>query len=169
MKDSDPSKFYSTLKKLSSQPGDGNDDGGFSLLNHIEQNLTTEESTEQIAQHFARISQEYPPLDIQTLPPDVKNKFEGPLDHKEIPVITPFEVYEKIKKSKTTNSQVPRDLPKKILKEFSPELSDPLCNIFQNILKTSQWPPTWKTEYGVPIKKVKTPENEDFLSKTYPY
>ena len=156
LKASDPSKYYSTLKKLGSQPGNGNDDGGFTLINHIEQNLTTEECTERIAQHFARISQEYPPNIVKT-------KFEGPLISKDIPVITPLQVHEKIKKSRKTKSQVPGDLPKKILTEFFPELAQPLCNIFQNIVQTSQWPSSWKTEYGIPIKKVKTPENEDEL------
>ena len=163
LKESDPSKYYSTLKKMGSQSGDCNDDEGFSLINHIDQNLSTEECTERIAQHFARISQEYPPFDVKALPKDVKAKFEGPLISEDIPEITPFQVYEKIKKSRKTKSKVPGDLPKKIVNEFSPELAEPLCKIFQNIIQSSHWPSTWKTEYGIPLKKVKTPETEDEL------
>ena len=54
--ESDPGKAYSTLKKMGAQPGDCQDDGSFQLIQHLDQNLSTEESTERIAQHFANIS-----------------------------------------------------------------------------------------------------------------
>ena len=58
----DPGKAYRTLKKLAARPGDCTDEGSFTLSSHVEDNLTNEQSTEKIAQYFAQISQEYPPL-----------------------------------------------------------------------------------------------------------
>ena len=129
----------------------------------MESNLTAEECTEKIAQHFANISQEYPPLNVNALPQDVKAKLTTPNNVWDLPHITPLDVYEKIKKSKKPKSQVPGDLPKSIVKEFSPELAGPVASIFQNIVQKSKWPSTWKTEYGIPLQKVKNPKNEDEL------
>ena len=74
LKESDPGRAYSTLKKMGAQPGDMLDDGAFSLLNHLEDNLTSKESVEKIAKHFSQISQQYPPLDVQKLPQHVQDK-----------------------------------------------------------------------------------------------
>ena len=68
LKHSNPGKSYSILKRMGAPPGESNDEGSFTLLNHRELNLSTEESIEQIAQYFAQISQEYPPLDPDSLP-----------------------------------------------------------------------------------------------------
>jgi hypothetical protein len=163
LKESNPSKAYSTLKRMGNQPGDCSEDGSFTLLNHIDENLTPEQCTERIAQHFANISQEYPPLDINSLPQDVKNKFINPINPSDLPQITPVQVYEKIRKAKKPKSQVPGDLPKALVQEFSPELAGPMASIFQNIIQTCQWPSSWKTEYGTPLQKVKNPCSEDEL------
>ena len=45
-----------------------NAEGTFTLQDHTDQNLSAEESIEQIAQYFAHISQGYPPLDPDALP-----------------------------------------------------------------------------------------------------
>ena len=163
LKEADPSKYYSTLKRMGAQPGDCSDVGSFTLLNHMESNLTSEECTENIAQHFAKISQEFLPLDVSTLPNDVKDKLIAPINPSDIPKITTFDVYEKIKRSKKTKSQVPGDLPKSMVQEFYPELASPLASIYQSIVKKCQWPSLWKTEYGIPLQKVKNPKSEDDL------
>ena len=65
-------------KKMAAQPGDHPDEGSFTLLSHVEENLTAEESIEKIAQHFASISQEFPPLDYNLLPAEVQAKLDQP-------------------------------------------------------------------------------------------
>ena len=55
----------------------------------------------------------------------------------------------------------PGDIPSKLCKEFSPELSAPLTQIFCNILKTGDWPRQWKLETGIPIKKHSPKSEED--------
>ena len=71
--ESNPGKAHSVLKKMGAKKGDLLDDGSFSLLSHIEENLSLKDSTDRIAQHFAKISQEYNALNLDSLPDDVKN------------------------------------------------------------------------------------------------
>ena len=71
LKEDNPSKAYKNLKKLGAQPGEMVDEGSFTLLSHLEANMTDEESIEKIAQHFAQIGQEFPPLNINLLTDEV--------------------------------------------------------------------------------------------------
>ena len=119
LKNSDPGKAYATLKRMGAQPGDELDDGTFSLLEHLEANLTNKESVEKIAEHFPQISQEYPPLNIQALPQHVQNKLKSRLKSK-LPYISRYKVEKMIRKSKKTKSGVPGDLSKVLYNEFAP-------------------------------------------------
>ena len=74
LKESDPGKAYATLKRMGAQPGDDLDDGSFSLLEHLEANLTSKQSVEKIADHFSQISQEYQALSFVNLSQSVQNK-----------------------------------------------------------------------------------------------
>ena len=163
------------MKKLGAQPGDCADEGSFTLTSHLEENLTTEESIERIADHFAKISQEFPPLSITLLPDSVKEKVYEAISAPELPEILDYQMYSAIRKAKKPRSQVPGDLPRRIIQEFGPELAAPAAKILRNIVQTGQWPRQWRTEYGVPLKKQDNPRNEDhlriisltsFLSKT---
>ena len=42
LKDTNPGKAYSVLKRLGSQPGDCTDSNGFSLPTHLDENLSEE-------------------------------------------------------------------------------------------------------------------------------
>ena len=68
MRNTNPSKMYSTLKRLGSRPGNNEESNSFSLPLHVEQGYSAEQSAELIANHFAAISQEYRPLDVSSLP-----------------------------------------------------------------------------------------------------
>ena len=85
MKESDPGKAYATLKRMGAQPGDDLDDGSFSLLEHLEANLTNKESVDKIAQHFSSISQEFPALNIihlsETVQAKLKQRMEANKDN----------------------------------------------------------------------------------------
>ena len=176
LKNSNPSKAYATLKKMGAQPGDCEDGGSFTLSDHMEMNLTVKESVEKIAQHFAAISQEYPPLNPESLPLRVKNKLETQTDESRLPKISDHEVHEKMKKTNKPKSVIPGDPPSRLIKEFTPELVKPAGLIYRNITKTGQWPSTWKVEYGTALQKVTNPKSEDqlriisltsFFSKVY--
>ena len=161
LKEDAPGKAYKSLKKLGAQPGDCSDDGSFSLISHFNENLSNNESIERIAQHFAQISQELPPLDLNSLPEDLKNKLD--VNDSEIPNISDFDVYQKIRKSKKPYSCVPGDLPRKLISEFAPEIAKPAAIILRNLVKTGEWPKQWRVEYGTPIQKQDNPVNEDHL------
>ena len=78
------------------------------------------------------------------------------------------EVFKRIKAANKPKSGVPGDLPKRLVTEFGPELSKPICKIFNNITKSAKqgsakWPSSWKLEYGTPLKKIPEPLTEDDL------
>ena len=148
---------------MAAQPGDNQDEGSFTLLSHLEDNLTSEESIEKIAQHFASISQEFLPLNYNLLPPDVQIKLDQFISESELPEIQDHDVYLKIKKTKKPRSSVPGDLPRRIVQEFGPELAAPASKIFRNIIRTGHWPKPWRTEYGTPLQKETNPVTEDQL------
>ena len=75
--DSKPGQAYSILKRLGAQPGDTIDAGCFDIQEHSSLGLTPEESANRIAQKFADISQEYPPLKLENLPSRVVHKIEN--------------------------------------------------------------------------------------------
>ena len=152
LKESDHGRAYSTLKKMGAQPGDMLDDGVFSLLNHLEDNLTSKESVEKIAKHFSEISQQYPPMDIQKLPQHVQDKMnENNQLFGKKQQVEEYEVHDEIRKAKKPKSGVPGDLPRTLVQEFSPELSAPLSKIYNRITDTGEWPSPWKIEHGIPL------------------
>ena len=107
LKEDDLGKAYRSLKRMGAQPGDCSNEGSFTLISHMEENLTNDQSIESIAQHFALISQEYPPLDSNMLPEQVKVKLDTPISPEMLPDIFDFKVYEQIKKIKETDIKCP--------------------------------------------------------------
>ena len=93
---------YNILKKMGAQPGDCIDANQFTLPNHESENLCDEESAERIVQHFATISQEYPPLDVSSLPDRVQTKLQS-----EDSPPTVSEVYKKIRAAKKNQARGP--------------------------------------------------------------
>ena len=160
LRDSKPGQAYNLLKKLGAQPGDCIDSNTFVLPNHKSESLSEEESTERIAEHFAQISQEFPPLDTNCLPDLVQTKL---MQAGSPPPISDYETYRAIRAAKKPKSGVPMDLPKVIFQEFSPELAKHVNRIINNIMRTAVWPTQWKLEYVTPIGKVPLPESEDDL------
>ena len=56
LRESDPGKAYSILKRMGAQPGDYEEDGSFVLPEHVSLGLTAAQSADRIAQKFADIS-----------------------------------------------------------------------------------------------------------------
>ena len=148
---------------MGARPGDCQDEGSFSLSEHLDQNLSNEESTECIATHFANIRQEFSPINVETLPNRVKIKIKSQINSEDIPVVDKTDVFKKMKISKKTKSGVPGDLPRRISKMFEQDLVGPLTRIFQNIAITGDWPYQWKLEHGIPLQKQNDPINEEQL------
>ena len=95
-----PAKANKMLKRLGAQPGESLDEGNFSLPEHEKLGLTAAQSADRIAQKFADISQEYPPLEIANLPKRVQDKIKNAKAHS-VPFVSRQMVEQKIKKAKT--------------------------------------------------------------------
>ena len=166
LKDTNPSKAYTILKKMGAQPGECDEISSFTLPEH--ENLMNAESAELIAEHFSKISREFPPLDRETLPDRVSQKINNPERESKVPELFEHEVYMRIKQANKPKSGVPGDIPKKLVNEFRPELSVPVTKIFKSILKsakqgTAKWPASWRQEFGTPFQKIPNPQSEDDL------
>ena len=101
-------------------------------------NLSPTEAVEKIAEHFSLISREFPPLSNNLLPTRVTDKLIDPESESKIPVIMEHEVHNKIKAANKPKSGVPGDLPRRIVKEFAPELSTPICRIYNSIATSAK-------------------------------
>ena len=73
--------------------------------------MTAKESAEEIAQHFARISQKYAAIDLAALP-----TFLPSLPP---PQITQMTVYQSLLKQKKTKTTFEIDIPHSLKKEFA--------------------------------------------------
>ena len=63
-----PGRAWDTLKKMGAQPGECGGQGGFTLTEHVEQNLSAEQSLEKIVSYFSELSNQHPPLCVESLP-----------------------------------------------------------------------------------------------------
>ena len=79
-----PGQAYNVLKRMGAQPGDCIDSNTFTLPSHESEGLSNEQSAEQIANYFAHISQEFPPLDRDLLPPRVQCKLDSTSNHQSL-------------------------------------------------------------------------------------
>ena len=90
-------------------------------------------------------------------------------DDSEGPSLNEYEVFLKIKRAKKPNSTVKHDLPPILVKEFAPELSKPVCEIFNSITKSGTHPRQWVKEEQIGFPKhfpLKGIESLRSLSKT---
>ena len=148
---------YKALRRL--ETGDHASKEDFTLPSHSD--LAPAEAAERLAEYFSRISQEFNPINPDNFPPWVKQKLlEGKTDPAK-PYLEDWQVYEKLRKSRKTNSLVPGDLPVKLIKEFTPELSKPVAQIFNKITHSGSYPRQWVVEYQFAIPKVYPPLTED--------
>ena len=157
------SSAYSALRKLGVRPGDSTENT-FTLTSHVDNNLSAQQSAELIADHFAAISQNYEPIKLENFPPNIREALnKNKIILSVVPDLEEYEVYMKMCKAKKPNSVVPGDLPKRIVQEFSCELSSPATIIFKSILKSFEYPRQWVVEYQNPLPKVYPPSSEDDL------
>ena len=152
-------KWFKEAKRMSARPGD-NTSNSFTLPSHVDRNLTTEDSAEEIVEYFAKISQEFTAIEEDTLPQSLIEKLED--IHCEHPEIVEHDIFENMKKAKKTDS-IPGDIPKAVLKEFLPELATPFTAILKEAVASHTWPSNWKKEFHLPIQKIPSPQSEDDL------
>ena len=112
LKDAKTGKAFGVLKAMGAQPGDCQDDLSFSLPNHQQLNLDDQQCAERIAEHFAEISGQFPPLNLNLLPDRVRNVLD---DDSTPPIISEYDCYLKMKATKKPKSVIPGDLPSDIV------------------------------------------------------
>ena len=166
---------YSIIKKIGLRPGEL-PQPSFQLPSHVKNNYTAVETAEILAEYFSSVSQEYAPLIVSNLPPNLQACLNAAFPTDLIPTLSVYDVYRKICSAKKPNSSVPGELPRKVIRRYATLLAEPSSVIFNKITHTSKYPDQWKTEHQVPIPKSFPPNSEDdirniskthFLSKVY--
>jgi hypothetical protein len=161
VRNGDRNSSYAALRRLGVRPGE-NTANSFTLPGHVDSNLSAQQSAEIIADHFAAISQNYDPISVSNFPPNLRQVLANP-NMSAVPYLEEYEAFKKISKSKKPNSSVPGDLPKKIVQEFSCELSAPVTILYNSILRTFEYPRQWIIEHQIPLPKSHPPSSEDEL------
>ena len=146
LKVSNPSKWYSMAKRLGAEKP--NSDGELKV--ECLQGFDNEQSAEKVAEHFSQISKEYSPLNTSELP--------AYLPAPEVLVVNQCDVEDRLFKLRNRKSTQPTDLPSKVRKMLSSELSKPITNIINSCLKEHHYPKLWKHEWVVPAEKVNHPK-----------
>ena len=82
-----------------------------------------------------------------------------------MPKFEAFQVCKFLEKMKTNTSTVKDDIPAKILKEFAPELSEPMAHILNSMVESGIYPNCWKLEIVTPVAKKYPPSDLDDLRK----
>ena len=117
LKNSQPSQWYSKLKRMSSQDQHKSEEVFVEEISHLPNHV----QAEVIANKFSEISNEYQPLESTEI------SLEDCINKSETPILEPYQVYEYLKRIKTKTSTVKDDIPSKIIKEFAVELSTQLA------------------------------------------
>ena len=152
--------------RMGAMPGELENSNTFTLPSF--ENLTPKVVAEKIAEHFSQISREFPPLRMENLPKRVQIKLQEPEKESKVPEILEYEVFSKIQATNKPKSGVPGDLPRRIIREFGPELAVPTCSIFNSVVNSAKqgvakWPVSWKEELGIPLQKNQDPQTIDDL------
>ena len=136
--------FYKNVKafKAADKPE------GFDVRN-LRPGQTDQETADEVAQFFNRISQEFSPLQPHQIPCTYD---------RDLPPLTEGQVEQMIRKCKKTASMVKGDIFPKLLNPCAAALSIPLTNIYNEILKTFVRPISWKREHVTVIPKKGIPE-----------
>ena len=124
------------------------------MVEHLEKNLSVDESLERMVTYFSELSCQHPPLNTDILPDRVKQKLLTPTDAADIPYIGAYDVWQIQQGKNKTQSCVPGDLPARLRYEFQVELSEPAALIFNNISQTGEWCKDCLQEFGTPLKNI---------------
>ena len=123
LKTVNPGKWYEMAKKIGAVDQMNNGNTEVECL----EGLTNKQGAQLIAEKFASVSNQYSPLDNKQLPTYLPAQAS--------PQLSEVEIYERINRQKKTKTTLPIDIPHKLRKEFSPELTAPLTYIINECLK----------------------------------
>ena len=169
LKDKDPKTWMAAMKKL----GKANHEKEADTWHFENEVKNDQDLCEEIAEYFAEISGSFPPLDSTLIPfiPEPYTPFVSEVNC----FPEDYEIYQLLKGSKKSAS-VPHDFPIPFLKEFLPELTKPINNIYCQAIASGIFPTRWKNEYVSPHPKILPPSSykdlrnlslTEFLSKSF--
>ena len=143
IRESDPSKWYSLLKRITKYNVEKKEELNIEAINH----LTDDEQVEVIANYFNATSQKYEEVKSE----DIEVKEINPENIPQFSQTKIKQVMDKIKINKVT---IPGDIPARIVKMCSAILCIPMTHMINHSVKTGSWPDNYKEELITPIGKV---------------
>ena len=146
LKTTNPGKWYKMAKRIGAVD---QMNGGDVIVDSL-QHLDNYSCAQEIAQHYSKISNEYSPVDPAQLP--------CYLPAEQPPQVEEYMVHQRLNSLKKTKSTLPIDIPEKLRRACSVELTTPLTNIINTSLYQSQYPKLWQHEWVTPAPKVTNPK-----------
>ena len=113
-----PSQWYSCLKRITSHDQQKREQPNVEEIRHLPEQV----QAEMIADQFAKIQNEYEPLNKDDIS-------VPPFEEKDIPQFLPAQVWFALTHINTNKATVPGDVPAKLIKHFVAYLAEPLTNI----------------------------------------
>ena len=124
LKTSNVSQWFSKLKRLCSYDKIKTEPVVVDSIKHLD----NQEQAEAIADKFAKVSQEYEPLQNSEI--DIPD-----FNPEEIPVFKQEDVQKHLEKVKLKKAVPPGDLPPLLIRKFAKQISIPLCDIINFSVK----------------------------------
>ena len=121
-------------------------------VSDMRRDLSEQELSERLADHYASISQNFVPIMMASLP----KTYDRPVEE-----LNEVNVAERLKAMKKPKSYVSIDLPPSIVNEVASTLAPVLTNIINKIRNGEGWPSLWSNEEVSTIPKVREPESFD--------
>ena len=118
------------------------------------------EVAQKLCQYFSKISQEYAPIDIDSLPRRVLERLSSPIVPPQESQEKLFEIMTGMKKS---TSVVLGDIPAKLKNEFIEHLSYPFTELVNKCLASCTFPERYRVETCVVLPKQQPPQSLDQL------
>ena len=138
-----PGQYHKLAKRIGAINQQNEGDLKIECLEGLDPQL----QVEAVAESFAKVSNEYNPIDLQKLP--------AYLPAEEPPQVNVYNVLRKIQNQKKTKSTLPMDIPEKLRREGAEFLAEPLSNIYNSCLQEGKYPRVWKKEWVTPVPKGK--------------
>ena len=136
------SQWYSSVKRITSHDQQKFDKIIVPELN----NFSDEEQANKIADHFAKIPNQYNQLRLDDI-------HISQINDKDIPQFKEVEIWMLLSNLKTNKSTIQTDISARIYKEFAAHLAEPLTHVYNTSLTQGQYPKIYKYEISTPVPK----------------
>ena len=143
LKASNPSQWYSCLKKLSSHDQMKSESVQVAEIS----NLSDQEQADKIADAFCAIQNQYEPIQSSSIN-------IPPFSERQIPQFSAAQVWFALSRVDTNKATVSGDFPAQLIKQFAAYLAEPFTDIINTSLKLGEYPQLYKFEVCTPVPKV---------------